>query len=153
MFQPNTKIEDAYSFSRFDVDNPLSTCSAHPILLEDNNWITCEHYLQVRTLRSKKHAAFIDKLATGAEAYEYGKSWYRFKIADYKKIAPVLMKRALYTKVQMYQEVKQALLDTEDSFIVESSQYDYFWGIGRDLRGLNHIGKAWMDIREKLLEK
>lgn len=143
-------MEKAYQFSRFDLTNPLSTCSEHPILLEDINWLTCEHYVQARTLRSAQHASKVASLQSGEKANAYGKAWYRAKIADYKTTAPILMKRALYTKVQMYDEVREALLATADRLIVETSQYDYFWGIGRDQRGLNHIGKAWMDIREKL---
>lgn len=153
VFTANLAMEKAYQFSRFDLTNPLSTCSAHPILLEDENWLTCEHYVQAKSLRSVAQGMKVASLPTGEKAYSYGKAWYRRKIAAYNTTAPILMKRALFTKVQMYQEVKEALLATEERLIIETSQYDYFWGIGRDQRGLNHIGKAWMDIREKLLEK
>ncbi|TPV59767.1 NADAR family protein [Aestuariibacter sp. GS-14] len=150
MFTANLAMEKACQFSRFDLANPLSTCSLHPILLEDKNWLTCEHYVQAKTLKKTQHADIAAAMPTGEKAYEYGKVWYRAKINDYPSTAPILMKRALYTKVQMYEEVREALLATEDRLIVETSQYDYFWGIGRDQRGLNHIGKAWMDIRDKL---
>lgn len=151
MFTANLAMEKAFQFSRFDLGNSLSTCSKHPILLEGENWLTCEHYVQANCLRSTEHAKKAASLAEGEQAYLFGKAWYRRKINAYKTTAPILMKRALYTKVQMYDEVKEALLATESRLIVETSQYDYFWGIGRDQRGLNHIGKAWMDIREKLL--
>lgn len=150
MFSANLAMEKAFQFSRFDLDNPLSTCSEHPILLEDQNWLTCEHYVQAKTLKNAQQASKVASLLSGEQAYVYGKAWYRGKIKDYKSMAPILMKRALYTKVQMYEEVREALLATDDKLIVETSQYDYFWGIGRDQRGLNHIGKAWMDIRDKL---
>ncbi|TAP39203.1 NADAR family protein [Alteromonas sp. KUL49] len=152
MFTANLAMEKAYQFSRFDLSNPLSTCSAHPILLEDENWLTCEHYVQAKCLRSVSQGTKVASLPTGEKAYSYGKAWYRRKIEAYNTTAPILMKRALYIKVQMYEEVKAALLATEERLIIETSQYDYFWGIGRDQRGLNHIGKAWMDIREKLRE-
>ena len=150
LFTANLVMEKAYQFSRFDCASPLSTCSEHPIFLDDQNWLTCEHYVQAKTLRNAKQAMKVGSLPSGEKAHGYGKAWYRSKIADYKSTAPILMKRALYIKVQMYEEVREALLATEDRLIVETSQYDYFWGIGRDQRGLNHIGKAWMDIRDKL---
>ena len=153
LFTANLVMEKAYQFSRFDRTNPLSTCSEHPILLDEQNWLTCEHYVQAKTLRNQKQAMKVTSLPSGEKAHGYGKAWYRAKIADYKSTAPILMKRALYTKVQMYEEVREALLETEDRLIIETSQYDYFWGIGRDQRGLNHIGKAWMDIRDKLREQ
>ncbi|GGF77525.1 NADAR family protein [Alteromonas lipolytica] len=150
MFTANLAMEKAYRFSRFDVKNPLAPCSEHPILLDNENWLTCEHYVHAKTLRNAQQATKVATLPTGEKACVYAKAWYRPKITDYKTTAPIMMKRALYTKVQMYDEVRQALLATEDKLIVETSQYDYFWGIGRDQRGLNHIGKAWMDIRDKL---
>jgi ribA/ribD-fused uncharacterized protein len=143
-------MENAVQFSRFDTDNPLSSSSLHPIVLEDHNWTTCEHYVQAKILRSNSQSEKVDKLATAEAAIAYAKPWYRWKIPNYKKVAPVLMSRALYTKVQMYDEVRNALLATEDKLIIETSQYDYFWGIGRDLRGHNHLGKIWMKIRDKL---
>ncbi len=150
MFQLGSKIENAVKISRSDLQAPLSSCSEHPIVLENQNWATCEHYVQTKCLRSDTHIPILDKLLTGAEVIKYAKPWYRFKIKNYQTHGPIFMTRALYTKVQMYDEVKQALLATEDKLIVETSQYDYFWGIGRDLRGHNHLGKAWMNIRDKL---
>ncbi len=150
LFPPDLDLENAIKFSRFDTDNPLSTCSEHPILLEGENWLTCEHYVQAKSVRSKSLAERINKTLTGREAHDLAKPWYRWKVANWKKIRLVLMTRALYTKVQMYDEVREALLATEDSHIIETSQYDYYWGIGRDLRGENQLGKIWMDIRLKI---
>ena len=62
------------------------------------------------------------------------------------------MTRGLYTKCMMYPEVKQALLEIDPAqLIIETSAYDHYWGIGRDQRGINMLGKVWMDIRQKLL--
>ncbi len=150
MFRHNTQMENAYRFSRLDKNNPLSSCSEHPIVLEDNNWATCEHYVQARLLRSLAQAKKVEQMTTGEQAAAFAAPWYRRKVTDYKKLAPVLMTRALYTKIQMYEEVREALLAIDTPLIIESSQYDYFWGIGRDQRGENHLGKIWMNIREKL---
>ncbi len=149
MFKTSEAIEDAYCFSRYDLNNPLASCSNHPIVLEEKNWTTCEHYVQSKIVRSNKHAEIIEKLPTAEMAIHHAKPWYRSKIKDYQKIAPLLMTRALYTKLQMYDEVKEALNATKQKMMIETSQYDYFWGIGRDQRGANHLGKIWMDIRKK----
>ena len=69
MFTANLAMEKAFQFSRFDLSNPLSTCSAHPILLDDENWLTCEHYVQAKTLRSAQHAQKVASLPTGEKAY------------------------------------------------------------------------------------
>lgn len=151
MFEPDLTKENAYRFSRLDVDHPLSTCSQHPIVLEDKNWLTCEHYFQAKSVRSESLAESIERAPSALAAIELAKPWYRWKVRDFKKIRRVLMTRALFTKVQMYEEVRQALLATEGELMLETSLYDYYWGVGRDHRGENQLGEIWMDIRKKLL--
>lgn len=150
MFEPDLSNEHAHQFSRFDKDDPLSTSSPHPILLDDENWLTCEHYFSANSVRSVSAVQKIASAPTALDAYKYATPWYRWKRSDFKKVRVALMTRALYTKVQMYEEVRDALLATEDKKIIETSQYDYFWGIGRDLRGENYLGQIWMDIRRKI---
>ena len=89
---------------------------------------------------------------TGKAAHDFVSPWYRKKVKDWKKKRRVLMSRALYTKAQMYSEVREALLETGDRLILETSLYDHFWGVGRDLRGENMFGRVWMDIRKKIQE-
>jgi hypothetical protein len=60
------------------------------------------------------------------------------------------MTRALYTQCHAYPDFAAALLATGDRPIVETAQYDYFWGVGRDQRGENHYGKVLMKLRDKL---
>ena len=150
MFEPDLTKENAYRLSRFDIEHPLASCSKHPIVLEDKNWLTCEHYVQAKSIRSSSFAARIEQAATGLEAFELAKPCYRWKVMDFHKLRRVLMTRALFTKVQMYEEVKEKLLATDDELIIETSLYDYYWGIGRDQRGENQFGKIWMEIRSKL---
>ena len=150
MFEPDLTMENALRFSRFEIDNALASSSEHPIVLEDKSWLTCEHYVQASIVRSELLAKQIETARTGKAAFELAQPWYRWKIQNWKKMRAVFMTRALYTKVQMYSEVKEVLLATGDQLIVESSLYDYYWGIGRDARGENTFGKVWMDIRKKI---
>ncbi|MFT7558149.1 MAG: ribA/ribD-fused uncharacterized protein [Flavobacteriales bacterium] len=153
MFEPDTKIERARQFSRLDIDDPLSSCSRHPIVLEDKNWLTVEHYYSSKIIASDRTIALIEKSTTGKKAHDIAKPWYRLKVSNWKNLRKILMTRALYTKVQMYEEVREALLNSGDQMIVEVSAYDHFWGMGRDQRGNNTMGVIWMEIREKLREQ
>jgi predicted NAD-dependent protein-ADP-ribosyltransferase YbiA (DUF1768 family) len=63
------------------------------------------------------------------------------------------MTRATYTKCRTHAEVAKRLLDTGDRNIVETTLYDYFWGLGRDQRGHNTYGAVLTDVREKLQEE
>ena len=153
LFEPDLTYENAVKIERLDSTNLLSSCSDHPILLEQQEWKTCEHYYSYKIVRSAAIAESIKQAATGQQAYELASPWYRYKVPGWKKMRTTLMMRALFTKVQMYPEVREALLATGDNKIIESSQYDYFWGVGRDMRGGNQFGKIWMDIRTRIGEK
>ncbi len=150
MFSHDIEKENAYTFSRFDLKHPLSTCSVHPIELEDFRWMTAEHYYQAQIVASQSLVERIKKADSGEIAYQLAKPWYRAKKPGWKDMRRVFMTRALYIKVQMYPEVKEALMDTEQELILETSLYDHYWGLGRDQRGENMLGKVWMDIRKKL---
>ena len=150
MFAPDTTVEKAYRFSRTDLEHPLSSVSAHPIELEGHHWATAEHYFQLKTVASSLAKQRIRAAESGLKAYKIGKPWYRRKVANWKEVRRVLMTRALYTKVQMYPEVREALLAIEEEIIVETSLYDHYWGVGRDLRGENVMGEIWMDIRTRI---
>ena len=66
-----------------------------------------------------------------------------------------------YAKFSQNKELKEALLSTENKILVEASPYDCIWGIGLSLenpdkfdeskwRGTNLLGKALMEVREKI---
>ncbi len=150
VFQPDLTMENAVRFSRFDRNAPLATCSAHPIVLEDRHWPSCEHYFCYHVLRSESKAEALMAQSDPLEVHAQTRPWYRRKKKNWKTLRNVLMTRALYTKVQMYEDVREALLETGDNLIIESSLYDYYWGIGRDARGLNQLGRIWMEIRSKV---
>ncbi|WP_075188287.1 NADAR family protein [Teredinibacter haidensis] len=150
MFAHDLEIEKAYRLSHFDHQHLLSTVSPHPIELEGESWTTAEHYFQAQIAGSDALVERIKRAATGEDAYTLGSAWYRRKQKGWKQLRRVMMTRALYTKVQMYPVVKEELLATGDQLILEISQYDHYWGIGRDQRGENMLGKIWMDIRKKL---
>jgi predicted NAD-dependent protein-ADP-ribosyltransferase YbiA (DUF1768 family) len=64
------------------------------------------------------------------------------------------MKKLMSLKASQHEEVRKALLDSKDLEIVKHiltyPPGDSFWDDGEDGKGLNHIGKIWMEIREEL---
>ncbi|MFT7404323.1 NADAR domain-containing protein, partial [Zhongshania sp.] len=63
------------------------------------------------------------------------------------------MTRGTYIKCRTHPEVAQMLLNSDQMEIKDISQYNYFWGSGRDLRGSNTFGKMLMGVRKKLREE
>ena len=151
MFAHNTALENAFHFSRFDRQSPFSTVSDFPFLLDDIHWLTAEHYYQANKFKGLAYAKKIIQAVDGDHAYKLGNRWLKRKSDGWKDNRKLYMTRALYRRVMEYTEVKGALLATEDQLLIETSSYDYFWGIGRDQRGENTLGKVWMDIRQKLM--
>ncbi len=149
-FQHPTKFDNAVLFGRFDDQHLLSTISAHGFVLDDISWSTVEHYYQANKVLGEQLRERIRHTESALQAYKMGNRWFRRKRADFSKVRVLLMTRALYCKTRQNPEVQAFLLATEDHLIAETSQYDHYWGVGRDQRGENQLGKIWMDIRRKL---
>lgn len=150
MFAHDLEKENAYHFSRLDSTHLLSTVSPHPLELDGETWPSAEHYFEAQLARTPARAEAIKQAANAERAYRLGNIWWQRKCEGWKQKRRVMMTRALYTKVQMYPVVREELMATGDRLILETSAYDHYWGIGRDQRGENMLGKVWMDIRAKL---
>jgi ribA/ribD-fused uncharacterized protein len=145
--------EKKYYLSRSDANHPLSSYSRLGFELDGFEWPSVEHYYQGmkfeddelrESVRSTDHPEKAKQLA------EANKGSLR---KDWPRIREVMMTRAVYIKCRTHEAVAAALLATGDQQIVESSQYDYYWGCGRDGRGRNTFGKVLMAVRDKLIEE
>ena len=143
---------DAVLVSRVDSRSPLSSHSPHGIRLDDADWLSVEHYYQAmkfedsalrEAIRSAPHPDLAAKLARRRR---------RLVRRDWDDVKEVYMTRGMYIKCRTHGEVAHALLATGDRAIVETSQYDYYWGCGRDIRGLNVFGRVLENIRRRLRE-
>lgn len=145
-------FDDAISFSRSDELHCLSTFSPHSFVLEERQWLSAEHYYQTSKFAGRDYAEKVAVATDAAAAHRLGNVWFKRKRADFKLVRRVLMTRALFSKAQQNPDVAEFLLDTGDHLLIETSAYDHFWGLGRDQRGQNQLGKIWMDVRRKLRE-
>lgn len=139
--------------SRTDAMNLLSSYSKHGFDLDGDTWPSVEHYYQGMkfkpgelrdAIRNADHPDTTQKLAAQNKTQVRN---------DWKQVKEVIMTRGIYIKCRTHPEVANALLATEDRKIIENSQYDYFWGCGRDGRGHNTFGKVLMSVREKLRQE
>ncbi|MET0029161.1 MAG: NADAR family protein [Candidatus Thiodiazotropha sp.] len=149
MFFSKSKSSPLY-VSRSDPLNILSSYSKHEFDLDGDTWPSVEHYYQGMkfepgTLRSAVRDA--DHPLKAAKLAAKNKKQIR---NDWNEVREVYMTRAIYIKCRTHPEAAEALLATDDKTIVENSQYDYFWGCGRDGRGHNTFGKLLMAVRERL---
>ena len=150
LFPP--QVSDALFISRADVFNQLGTFSQHGFELEDAYWPSVEHYYQAMKFdsdyRQQVRAATHPK-----RARKLGRYRLKRRRKDWKKIKVTAMTRGVYTKCKTHPEVAEALLATGERTLIENSNYDYFWGCGRDRRGDNMYGKVLMRVRDKLRQE
>ncbi len=150
-------FEDAYRLSMRDALHPLASFSRHEIELDDLRWPSVEHYVQGMQLADPAKRPDVAAAPHPEAAIALAKKLTRWRPRarqrDWKRLQLVYMTRGTYTKARAYQEVREALLDTGERTIVETSQYDYYWGCGRDTRGENRFGRMLMDVRARLREE
>ena len=150
IFKP--RPENDVLVSRQDVNNPLSSYSKFGFHLDDADWPSVEHYYQAMKFEDDAIREEIRQASHPMDTPKLSKQHKRQIRKDWDRIKVSVMTRGTYIKCRTHQEVASALLKTGDKKIVENSQFDYYWGCGRDGRGKNAYGKILMDIRQKLSE-
>lgn len=144
---------DTHYFSRADVNEEFGTFSRHGFFLEDREWPSVEHYYQAMKFEDPVEQEKIRQAPHPRKARRMGRSRLRKLRPDWAKVKKVYMTRAVYTKCRTYPVIAEKLLATGEKRLLENSQYDYYWGCGRDRRGDNHYGRVLMNVREKLREE
>jgi ribA/ribD-fused uncharacterized protein len=151
LFPPDTT--DAVYLSRSDPLHEFGTFSRHSIFLEDQEWPSVEHYYQAMKFDDADYRERIRHADHPRKARKLGRSRWKKRRRDWKQIKVTVMTRGVYIKCRTYPEIAEALLATGGQTLVENSNYDYFWGCGRDRRGENRYGKVLMNVRDKLREE
>ena len=144
--------EEIY-LARSDPNEPLSSYSRHCFELEGQFWPSVEHYFQAMKFEDADTQEKVRSAKHPAKARRLGRSRLKKLRKDWSKVRRVFMTRAVYVKCRTHPEVAERLLSTGERRIFENSQYDYFWGCGRDRRGHNTYGQVLMDVRNKLREE
>jgi ribA/ribD-fused uncharacterized protein len=136
--------------SMSDATDPLASFSKHGFELDGADWPSVEHYFQAMAFEDPALRELVRAAAHPAEARKQARKHRRKRRRDWDKVKVTVMTRGTYIKCRTHPEVAEALLETGELHIVETSLYDYFWGCGRDLRGHNHYGNVLLNVRDKL---
>lgn len=147
------KEKKLLTLTRDDPNHPLASYSKHAFVLDDFEWPSVEHYYQAMKFDDAEYREKIRQAPHPAEASKLGKSKAHKKRKGWHKVSVTYMTRGTYIKCRTHPEAAQMLLNSGQREIKDVSQYDYFWGSGRDMRGDNTFGKMLMGIRNKLREE
>ena len=134
----------------------FSPFTAHPIEVDGMIYPTLEHAYHASRYRDQKIIEEIMNARTPVEAWKVSQKHKLFQIPEFKDENHKLevMKKLMRLKAEQHDEIRQALIDSGDlkivKHIVTYPPGDGFWDDGEDGKGLNHVGRIWMEIREEL---
>ncbi len=134
----------------------FSPYTAHAININGVIFPTVEHAYQCARYTDPKIIEEIRITSSPVKAWETSAKYKQFQIPDFKKDEYKLkvMKNLMRLKTEQHEDVRKVLLESGNQqivkHIVSGPPGDGFWDDGDDGKGLNHIGKMWMEIRDEL---
>lgn len=133
----------------------FSNFSSHGFKLDEDWWITSEHYFQAQKFVETDSAWFekIRDVKTPKDAAKMGRSREHLLRSDWEVVKDEVMQQAVLCKFQTHPDILEILLATGDELIVENARSDYYWGCGADGTGKNKLGEILMEVREILREQ
>ena len=144
---------DAVLVSRADPANPLASYSKHAFRLDGSDWPSVEHYYQAMKFDDQAIREEIRNALHPAKAARIARRQRRRVRNGWDDVKEVYMTRATYIKCRTHTAVADALTATGERTFIETSQYDYYWGCGRDTRGRNVYGRVLANVRQRLREE
>lgn len=137
-----------YFYSANEKFGGFSNFAAFGIDINGQYYSTIEHYFQSEKFINPQYSERIRNAKTPKEASDLGKSR-EFKIRDdWDDVKDGIMFKGLIKKFDTHQQLKDMLIFTGNSLLVENSPYDRYWGIGKNGDGYNKLGVFLMRIRE-----
>ena len=124
--------------------------SPHPVKLKGKTWPTSEHYFQAQKFVGTPDEEEVRRAKSPMFAARMGLSRKRPLCKDWQSIKDSIMHEAVLAKFNQHADVREALLATGDSTIVEHTETDAYWGDGGDGSGKNRLGEILMRVRELL---
>jgi len=99
-----------------------------------------------------------------SEAKALGRLVKNFDADAWSEVSYDIMVSIVFEKFNQNHMLKRVLLESENKVLVEASPYDVIWGIGlhytnekcldeANWKGLNLLGKALMEVRDKIRNK
>lgn len=142
------KVRDPYGcFSNF---------SRHPVIFQEKEWRTVEHYYQAQKFHNTQQDEIMEIIRncdSPEKAAATGRNpQYRLR-PDWDQVKQGIMTEAVWQKFTRHQDIQKILLDTGEEYLVENSPTDYYWGCGENGTGQNQLGRILMEVRTKILQQ
>lgn len=136
----------------FEVDGVQYNCAEQYMMAE-----------KARLFSDKKACDLIMKTFDPSTQKKLGRQIKGFDVQVWEKVAKDIVYKGNKAKFTQNPNLKQALLNTKGTTLVEASPYDRIWGIGlaesdprckhrTEWQGLNWLGEVLTKLREELLD-
>lgn len=133
-----------------DAYGAFSNFSAHSIEVNGKTWRTTEHYFQGQKFAGTPHEEEIRSVESPMVAARKGRERHRPLRPDWEAIKDDIMREALRAKFTQHRDLRDLLLSTGDSPLVEHTSNDRYWADGGDGTGRNRLGELLVELREQL---
>jgi ribA/ribD-fused uncharacterized protein len=128
----------------------FSNFSPHPVKLKGKTWPTSEHYFQGQKFAGTPDEEEVRQARSPMIAARMGRSRERPLRKDWESVKDEIMHEVVLAKFTQHVDLREILLGTGDSKIVEHTENDAYWGDGGDGTGKNRLGQILMRVREEL---
>ena len=142
--------EDIHFYSVADDFGCFSNFSAHPVRIGGKLWPTSEHYFQAQKFKEVEYREKIRKSNSPMIAARMGRDRKKPLRRDWESVKVGVMRDAVRAKFTQHADIREMLLSTGQSKIVEHTERDSYWGDGGDGSGKNMLGRILMEIRDEL---
>lgn len=146
----------------FDADEyqtelyPLENFAPYGLIIDNLYFPTAEHAFQYfKFIGTNEEISEKIRLALSPnEAREIARENKKKRISNWKEYKYDVMDEVIGIKVNQNPIVKEVLLNTRDLLIAEYCiDEDTDWGIDKNNKGNNHLGKSLMKVRENIRNK
>ena len=128
----------------------LSNFYPSPIRVDGLLFPTVEHAFQAAKTFDRDEKRKIAEARSPGRAKQLGRKVKLRK--DWESVKVGIMEELLERKFEAHPDLAERLLETDDTELIEGNTWnDTFWGVCGG-RGKNHLGKALMRVRDRILE-
>ena len=131
----------------------LANYSNHGFYKNGIYYKTVEHYYQSEKFDNKEIKEKIINATTPKEASNIGRDRNNIRKPNFKQIKDEVMYEGVLEKFRQNKDIQEKLLETGNEEIREMTIDEYYWGVGKDQSGENHIGRILMRVRDKIKEE
>lgn len=142
-----------YFYRQYHKYGEFSNFYSAEIMIDNYKYPTTEHYFQAMKF-FPINIEYFNKIRLSKspnDAFKLGKSKI-YKIRDdWNEIKDDIMRKALKAKFTQHPNLKEVLINTNESVLIEHTERDNYWADGGDGSGKNMLGKLLMELRSQLM--